>query len=89
MPTVAEINARIPSHEQIVRKYPRLLRAMQWVAILNQGEAVSAIEGYLMNREFETSVSGPEAVAHFGGPYSVIQAAIRHRHITRRNNASR
>lgn len=65
--------------QQSIRvKYPRLIRAMQWVAILSDGEAVGAIMDHTMG------LSGPgfgcEAVHHFGGPEAVIRAAIQARH---------
>jgi hypothetical protein len=58
------------SHEQIRQRYPRLLRAMIWVAILSEGEAVGAIQGYQEGREYTS-----EAVGHFGGASRVIHEA--------------
>jgi hypothetical protein len=48
------------SHEQIRQRYPRLLRAMIWVAI----------QGYQEGREYTS-----EAVGHFGGASRVIHEA--------------
>jgi hypothetical protein len=60
------------SHAEIKRRYPRLLRTMIWVAILSEGEAVSAIQGYqeTPRREYTS-----EAVDAFGGASRVIQRA--------------
>lgn len=74
--------------DQCARRYPRLIRAMQWAAILSDYEASATLRdvryasagiysaNYLDN-------GGGEAVHHFGGPRAVIKAAWRCRHITR------
>jgi hypothetical protein len=71
--------------EQMLARYPRLVRAMQWVAILSSGEAACALRDYAGARNGQlpadlTRWGGGEAVAHFGGPLQVIQRAIKTRH---------
>jgi hypothetical protein len=60
------------SDAEIKRRYPRLLRAMIWVAILSEGEAIGAIQGYQEGREYTS-----EAVGHYGGASQVIKRACR------------
>lgn len=60
----------------IERRYPRLLRAMQWVAILSEGEAIGAIRDYQAGFTYSS-----EAVNHFGGPRRVIERAYTVRHL--------
>ena len=55
----------------IERRYPRLLRAMRWATILSISEATCCI------RDLKHGWMGGEAVHHFGGPKTVIHAAIR------------
>lgn len=62
------------THDEIARRYPRLLHAMQWVAILSDGEAIACIRDYLSGLPY----SG-EAVNHFGGTKAVIDRASRQR----------
>lgn len=66
-------------HDEAARRYPRLIRAMRWVACLAQLEAQSAI---IMHRAGHAWAG--EAVNHAGGCAAVIRNAIRCRHITRR-----
>jgi urease gamma subunit len=77
------------TREQLTERYPMLLRSMRWVAILNQSEAVSALEQYIGARDGKydkelMSHGGCEAVAHYGGPLHLIQDAISNRHIVYR-----
>lgn len=58
-------------------RFPRLIRAMQFAAVLSRGEAISCIRDYLRGDKW----SG-EAVNHYGGTLAVIRAAIRVRHAT-------
>jgi hypothetical protein len=60
------------SNGQICRRYPRLLRAMMWVAVLSPGEAIGAIQGYqeTPKREYTS-----EAVGAYGGASAVIHRA--------------
>jgi hypothetical protein len=53
------------SNGQICRRYPRLLRAMMWVAVLSPGEAIGAIQGYqeTPKREYTSEAVG----AYLGG----------------------
>lgn len=60
----------------------RLMRHMQWAAILTHNEARSAI---VAHRQRDGRWGGSEAVVHYGGATAVIQAAIRLRHRHRHN----
>ena len=66
-------------HDEAARRYPRLIRAMRWVACLNSTEAQSAIIMHRAGHEF-----AGEAVNHFGGCRAVIRRAFRCRHASRR-----
>ena len=55
-------------------RFPRLLTAMQWVAVLSKGEAENGLMTY-----FAGGVHAGEAVNHFGGSRAVIEAAYRRR----------
>lgn len=68
------------SAEECARRFPRLLRCAQWAAILSSGEAACA----LRDIELRDRWAGGEAVSHFGGPEAVVRAAVRVRHIVRR-----
>jgi hypothetical protein len=58
-------------YEEIERRYPLLIAAMKWAAILSTTEAVDCIKAIQEER-----LSG-EAVQHFGGPLAVFQGAMR------------
>lgn len=58
-------------YEEIEKRYPRLIRAMQWAAILSYYEALDCI------RAIQEKRGSGEAVSHFGGPVAVFRAAIR------------
>jgi hypothetical protein len=67
-----------PRHEDdmknirnLIARYPRLLRAMKWVAVLSDGEAEACLRDYKAGLDY----SG-EAVNHFGGTKAVIERAI-------------
>jgi hypothetical protein len=62
---------------QIEHRYPLLMRAMRWAAILSVTESADCIRALQEHR-----LSG-EAVNHFGGPLAVLAAAIRCRHMMR------
>ena len=66
-------------HQDINQRYPRLLAAMQWVAILSPGEAACCIRDYKAGRDW----SG-EAVNHFGGTRAVLQRAWETRGVSRK-----
>ena len=70
-------NRQYITHEEAARRFPRLLRAMRWVACLNSTEAQSAIIMHLAGHEF-----AGEAVNHFGGCRKVIRHAIRCRNVS-------
>jgi len=68
------------SADQCAARWPRLLRACQYVAILSHGEAAAAMRDYRITRRHPDSPTlGCDAVAHYGGPTRVIVDAIRHR----------
>ena len=54
----------------IKRRYPRLIRSLQWLAILSESEAAACIRDYKAGLSF----SG-EAVNHFGGTRPLITRA--------------
>lgn len=64
--------------DTILHRFPRLVRAMRWAAILTEGEAVSALQLWQIGDTF-----AGEAVNHFGGIPAVLGAAIRSRHFVR------
>jgi hypothetical protein len=64
--------------DDIARRYPLLIRAMRWAAILTDGEAVSAIHLHQMGDRY-----AGEAVNHFGGIPAVFETALRCRHFVR------
>lgn len=73
-------------------RYPRLLRAIRWAAILSETEATCALRTIRQVRAGLLSTDmlkwgGGEAVNHFGGPLEVVRAGIRCRHVTRRVKA--
>lgn len=55
-------------------RFPHLLKQMQWVAVLSEGEAERALAAYIRGEYW----SG-EAVDHFGGTRAVIAAAFKRR----------
>jgi hypothetical protein len=62
-------------------RFPRLVRAAGWAAVLNPTEAAAAIRDYRDARDGRLSADllrwgGGEAVCHFGGPAAVVRAAI-------------
>jgi hypothetical protein len=58
-------------YEEIERRYPVLISAMKWAAILSTTEAVDCIRAIQEHR------GSGEAVSHFGGPTRVFAAALR------------
>ena len=58
-------------YEEIERRYPVLISAMKWAAILCTTEAVDCIKAIQEHR------GSGEAVSHFGGPRAVLAAALR------------
>ena len=67
--------------QEIVRRYPHLIKALCWVGILSRSEATSAIWAHQHNM---TSGCACEAVAHWcaGGPVApIIARAFACRHI--------
>ena len=60
------------THEEMIRRWPRTIAAMQWTLIGTQSEACDAVSGLLSRFG-----GGSEAVMHFGGAKKVLQSAIR------------
>lgn len=58
-------------YEEIERRYPLLIAAMKWAAILSTTEAVDCIKAIQEER------GSGEAVQHFGGPVAVFEGAMR------------
>lgn len=71
------------TYEDCIARYPRLIRAMQFVACLTKGEAGCAIRDYRAG-----SLYSGEAVNHFGGTSVVIARAIVQRHLVARYHAA-
>lgn len=69
-----------PDQEEIERRFPLLLRALRWGALLTPGKAIGAILGQSIQGNFSMS---SEAVAHIGGSAAAIRQACRCRHVTR------
>jgi len=67
--------------DELVRRYPRLLRAMRDAAILTRTEAEAALLQLLRTYPSQRAQSLPasEAVSHFGGNLKVVRVAIRRR----------
>ena len=70
-------------YEEIERRYPLLIDAMKWAAILSTTEAVDCIKAIQEER------GSGEAVQHFGGPLAVFQGAMRCRHWAKQLRQSR
>lgn len=68
------------SMEEAARRWPRLMRAAQWCAILSWSEAAAMLRDWPRYRNTDTERIGGEAVMHFGGPRAVLQTAIESRH---------
>ena len=58
-------------YEEIERRFPVLIDAMKWAAILSTTEAADCIRAIVEQR------GSGEAVEHFGGPLAVFRAAMR------------
>ena len=59
------------TYPEIERRFPVLISAMKWAAILSTTEAAECIRALYENR------GSCEAVDHFGGPPAVFRAALR------------
>ena len=70
-------------YEEIERRYPLLIAAMKWAAILSTTEAVDCIRALREQR------GSGEAVSHFGGPLAVFKGAMRCRKWARELRRSR
>ena len=70
-------------YEEIERRYPLLIDAMKWAAILSTTEARDCIRAIKERR------GSGEAVMHFGGPVAVFQGAMRCRKWARELRQSR
>lgn len=71
------------TYEEIERRYPLLIKAMIWAAILSTTEAADCIRAIQEHR------GSGEAVQHFGGPHTVLAAALRVRGWARLNRKQR
>lgn len=59
------------THEEMLRRWPRTVAAMQWTLIGTQSEACDAVSGLLSSYG-----GGSEAVMHFGGAQKVLKTAF-------------
>lgn len=66
-------------HTWIRLRYPLLIKAMCWVAILTESEAISAIQSHKLGDDYAC-----EAVHHYGGVRKVLTQAWKHRHVVAR-----
>jgi len=71
--------AREWSHAWIRSRFPLLIQAMCWVAILSESEGIAAIVSHRLGDEYCC-----EAVHHYGGTTAVIRQAWKHRHVVAR-----
>jgi len=60
--------------KEIQRRYPRLIRASKWVAILCETEALACIRDHKLGSSYSS-----EAVNHYGGTRAVLSAAWKSR----------
>lgn len=72
------------TYEQCEKRYPRLVRAMCWVACLSRSEASCALRDWRARELYGGEAWGGEAVTHYGGTCKVLESAIRCRHVVRR-----
>lgn len=56
----------------IERRYPRIIRLMQFAACLSIGEATACIRDYVAGNDYSS-----EAVARYGGATAVLQSVAR------------
>lgn len=66
--------------DEVLRRYPRLIRSMRGAGLLTETEAVGALVEYKvfgMRDDF-----GSEAVVHLGGQLAAIRFGIQYRHLT-------
>lgn len=73
-----------PTREEVLERFPMLLRALRHASLLTQGEAVDAIHGMISSGPY---YMGSEAVAHVGGAANAINHAWRRRHNVQRQAA--
>lgn len=55
---------------EIVERWPRVLEAVKWAALLSDGEGIACIRDYVAGRRY-----CGEAVNHFGGTQKVMDRA--------------
>jgi hypothetical protein len=65
-----------PTMDEVEKRYPRLIHIMKHTCSLTQGEAVSAVHGYITAGPF---FYGSEAVARIGGSTFAINHAFSRR----------
>lgn len=73
-----------PTREEVLARFPMLLRALRFACMLTHGEAVDAIHGMISSGPY---YMGSEAVAHVGGAANAINHAWRRRHNVQRQAA--
>lgn len=66
--------------DEVLRRYPRLIRTMRGAGSLTEAEAVGALVEYQVFGIREGF--GSEAAAHLGGQLAAIRHGIRYRHCT-------
>ncbi|MBL3529490.1 MAG: hypothetical protein JMN27_17735 [gamma proteobacterium endosymbiont of Lamellibrachia anaximandri] len=69
--------------DEMKRRYPRLIHAMQSVGLLTESEAIGALVEYGIFGIREGF--GSEAVAHLGGQLAAIRHTIKCRHLVLRD----
>jgi len=67
------------TYEEIRRRYRKAIKLLQWVGLLTETEAISAIIAYKQGSKWAC-----EAVDHFGGTKALVTAAWRARVTYRR-----
>jgi len=60
-----------------VKRLTRIIKAIKWVGLLSENEATHCLEMYRQG----FTLSGSEAVCHYGGNKKVISDAVRLRHL--------
>lgn len=73
-----------PTREEVLARFPMLLRALRFAPNLTHGEAVDAIHGMISSGPY---YMGSEVVAHVGGAANAINHAWRRRHNVQRQAA--
>lgn len=83
------MKTQYPDYKECERRYPRLVRCMQFVAILSEGEASCALRDWKRRHAYGGEPLGGEAVSHFGGCRVTIERAIACRNTIRKLDGGR